>query len=731
MAITITSRPYAGKKYKILPVYNGLRFTIQSSFASTPNFKYICEVWSSSNKLGELRHNPDISLFNSGVFDVGRVLEDYILWTLSYGASDIVPAPTSAISYYLKFGEEYTRALKPSLISIWSLESVPSVKINTTREVTISPSSSRPSAVYIEGSSNTALNGFFEAYSWGNNEIIVKNSTFAAGTYGDLNNITILQGEYFTGVTNWIGANGAQLTILNVKINNASRLFKVGDKIFGKSVGSTMLQMENIEWTISKITNVGEIYSLYTNIPYSAVPSNTSGFIVSRNNYQKLSLIDTQADKAVATNGVEQYDTYPDYEATPYIPNPMPLSSTSLPNVSKFLTKRAVRSTNICLEDYFTLSAFHPVLVDANIADRASGWMVELWRTTNPYSSPLTPSAIYNVNYTVGRITLEIPGNIVVSNGSMVTVTGFKHPTGFPAWNAFTFQSQVMASNYNVGLNKTIIVLLEPTASGTTYVTDASHLWSFKVDQMISYYPYDLVTNGVIDVNTTLPVNRVELPAGPKNLASKVSMSDVSKYYIFPIAKTPSYLTAITLPTFSALGIVPYKVAGERFEFIVNCECTKYKKWTLTWLNELGGWDWFTFDARTDKTRNIDKATFDKKLQSNYSYGDKGKSAYNTKSRDTWTMRSKFLSADELNWLSYIYESPEVYIIDYSQNTYQSAPTPKAIPVNIMNTDVELYNKVNISDRGSLYQYTIIAEAANERIVQRGSNFGGAFYNRQ
>jgi hypothetical protein len=177
-------------------------------------------------------------------------------------------------------------------------------------------------------------------------------------------------------------------------------------------------------------------------------------------------------------------------------------------------------------------------------------------------------------------------------------------------------------------------------------------------------------------------------------------------------------------------------VAGEKFEVLLDCNCSKYKRYSLMWLNELGGWDWFDFDARTDKTRSIDRAQYGRKLFDNtysgysYNYGDKGKSTFNVNSRDTWTMRSKFLTQDELDWISYIYESPEVYIIDQSKNEYETTASVKAIPVNITNTDVELFNKTNLGDRGSLYQYTIVAEAANARVVQRGSNFGGYFYNR-
>ena len=95
-----------------------------------------------------------------------------------------------------------------------------------------------------------------------------------------------------------------------------------------------------------------------------------------------------------------------------------------------------------------------------------------------------------------------------------------------------------------------------------------------------------------------------------------------------------------------------------------------------------------------------------------------------------WTMRKRYLTQDELDWISYIYESPEVYMVLETKTEYEATATVKTVPLNITNTEVELYNKRNVNDRGTLYQYTIVAEAANERTIQRGSNFGGYFYQR-
>lgn len=757
MAITIKSRPYDGKAYKILPVYNGLPFAVDSTYASTPNFKYIAEIYvgeTVGSKIGELRHNPDVSGQNAGIFDVGRVIEDYILWTNPYNIKYITAANNSALPYYVAFGEEYTRVIKPSSLSGWALDTN-ATKIAPKTLPTISKSSSYPGAVYIEGSLNAGINGFFDAYQYDSSSIIVKGHSYAAGTYGDVNNITLLQGEKFTKVSLWKGADGGQYFILSVRPDGVSKTktdFSIGDKIFGKAAASAIPQMENIDWTISNIVSNGAFYDLYTNIPYSTVAANTTGWIVSKDNYVFRNLFSTIADKAVATNGVEQYDTYLTYQATPYIPNPAPPTTTAITSSAKFLTKRKKRSVSLCSDEYFTLSAFGPRSHDKSrdATKSTSGWMVELWLKTNPYTTPIQTTLTTPFTYATQRVRTILTGNIAIPNGSIITVSGWRYRViGGVTWLPFTTQTKVMSSYYNQANNTTQIVYqMAPTNNYPFLVDgeDATHKWTLKVDQMIKYYPYSMVDipTGTINVSTSISSNRVELPAGPKNLSDAgVAMSDVSKYYIYPVycldnnpQSANKYLDAITLPRNFVLGITGYKIAGERFEVIIDCDCTRYTKYSLTWLNELGGWDWFTFDARTDKTRTIEKATYDRRLTSyngtavTYNYGDKGRSTYNTKSRDVYVMRSRFLSQDELDWLSYIYESPEVYLVVQTKTDYEATTSVKAIPLNITNTDVELYNKINVGDRGTLYQYTITAETANERTIQRGSNFGGYFYNR-
>ena len=61
MSITILNRPYDGLVAKINPVYNGLGFVVNSDKKQVNNFRYISEIYANNIKVGELRHNPDIS----------------------------------------------------------------------------------------------------------------------------------------------------------------------------------------------------------------------------------------------------------------------------------------------------------------------------------------------------------------------------------------------------------------------------------------------------------------------------------------------------------------------------------------------------------------------------------------------------------------------------------------------------------------------------------------------
>ena len=158
---------------------------------------------------------------------------------------------------------------------------------------------------------------------------------------------------------------------------------------------------------------------------------------------------------------------------------------------------------------------------------------------------------------------------------------------------------------------------------------------------------------------------------------------------------------------------------SEKFEFDITPECTKFKNYKLTWLNEMGGFDYYKFNMRSDKTLKIERNEFTRKLkaqntngQYNYLTGDRGRTVYNVNSVEDIIVRTNWLTQEELDILSYVYESPEVYILEES--------TKKLTPVVVKNGTVVNEQKVNHGDNGTLYIYELEFEKATNRIIQSG-----------
>jgi hypothetical protein len=110
MAINIRQEPYLWT-----PTYNPMVYVLDSSNAGQPNFRYLADVYVSGDA-GYIRLvcNPDPS-FNEGVFDVGRVIENYLgglndsvdNFDISKSVNGFGVAANSMVAYEIKFGEQY------------------------------------------------------------------------------------------------------------------------------------------------------------------------------------------------------------------------------------------------------------------------------------------------------------------------------------------------------------------------------------------------------------------------------------------------------------------------------------------------------------------------------------------------------------------------------------------------------------------------------------------------
>lgn len=101
MAITIIQDPQA-----VMPVYNNIVFTVNSTNKTQCSFRYICDIYVNGTYVTRIK------LFPKGTngyaeFKVNRVLEDFVSYDLHSNLYGLAVNDDSICSYVLKFGEEY------------------------------------------------------------------------------------------------------------------------------------------------------------------------------------------------------------------------------------------------------------------------------------------------------------------------------------------------------------------------------------------------------------------------------------------------------------------------------------------------------------------------------------------------------------------------------------------------------------------------------------------------
>ena len=212
-------------------------------------------------------------------------------------------------------------------------------------------------------------------------------------------------------------------------------------------------------------------------------------------------------------------------------------------------------------------------------------------------------------------------------------------------------------------------------------------------------------SNGtLIDTFTKAAGNRLfkrfEFGCGPYNLDGDLDFTNAAYYEIY---LTNYYNTKLS----------------ETIRFTIDRTCYRYTQKRFKWKNRMGGWDYFTFNLRSDTTVKIDRTDFRRTLKraegNGYTYdyraGDRGITTFNVGAYDEETVFSNWLFNDEAQWLEELFTSPEVYlIIDNDDSQYG------IIPINIINSDIKIGKKENLG----LISYSITWRTSYDKVIQRG-----------
>ena len=114
---------------------------------------------------------------------------------------------------------------------------------------------------------------------------------------------------------------------------------------------------------------------------------------------------------------------------------------------------------------------------------------------------------------------------------------------------------------------------------------------------------------------------------------------------------------------------------SQTYRVNINCPTLKgYEPMRLTWLNQWGGWDYYTFNMKSTKSISTKGSTY-QQLEGTWNQSvyridgfRGGKKAFRVNATEKITMNTDFVSESESEWFEELINSPEVYILDGFQS---------------------------------------------------------------
>lgn len=210
-----------------------------------------------------------------------------------------------------------------------------------------------------------------------------------------------------------------------------------------------------------------------------------------------------------------------------------------------------------------------------------------------------------------------------------------------------------------------------------------------------------------------------KLPCGPEditNIFSSIAWSGVSYYRVQLFYGLPTEDT--NRGTYGAIGPV-----SESFYFYLYENC--YPEDTrLVFLNDRGGYDYYTFRSYREDKKKIERQTFNNRTYSTTITSpdrDVGRvvKTFDTQVDEEVILESEYLTVPIGNWLEQLFTSPQVYEMkeDYVSSIDRQDKVYKDLrPVQIISTEVETITK----NHRKLNKYRISLKYADSYFVSKG-----------
>lgn len=240
------------------------------------------------------------------------------------------------------------------------------------------------------------------------------------------------------------------------------------------------------------------------------------------------------------------------------------------------------------------------------------------------------------------------------------------------------------------------------TSGGSTYsfkIFGDAALYSTPEDlyTFVVLYSYNEVSNAAFkaawNIQQVTGTGEMTFMMISKNTGSNYNLSSYTVVSSAPIVNFYAETSGADVPGLSD--------ASETKCYEISCLNTRWTPFRLTWLNSLGGVDYYTFKFINNSSKRITRNNFDRNLNYGYTNQSRGITTYQLNDYDQYTVVSDPLSDDESEWLTDLLTSQEVYWIDDT----------RLIPITII---AEQYDR-NIGLDNSTLQLTFRLSRTNRK----------------
>jgi hypothetical protein len=208
------------------------------------------------------------------------------------------------------------------------------------------------------------------------------------------------------------------------------------------------------------------------------------------------------------------------------------------------------------------------------------------------------------------------------------------------------------------------------------------------------------------------------LPCGPIDINNIFATIDFSTVAYYTVQLCYGFSTNSTSRSLGPQGPI-----SEVFYFYINTNCSPQNV-RMTFLNNRGAYDYYTFTAYRQDTKKITRQTYDSRYYAtNLTSPDRdmGRTikTFATDVEQEIVLESDFINVPTGNWLEQLFYSPQVYIMnpDYISPIDRQDKVYKDLqPVQILSTEVETITKKH----QKLNKYKITMKVANNFFVNKG-----------